>query len=62
MFTFQDYKEMLLDLKSELSEVCTDIGCSGMSTDCPGDSKCSILRKLARFCLKDQKDGKKNKN
>jgi len=34
--------------KKELSEICIMLGCSGMNKECPGDHKCSIIRKIMR--------------
>ena len=34
--------------KSELSELCYLIGCSGVDTTCPGNPKCEILIKLIK--------------
>jgi hypothetical protein len=34
--------------KRQLSILCNAIGCSGLSTECPGNPKCGILRKIGR--------------
>jgi hypothetical protein len=31
---------------NNLSEICTLIGCSGLSKDCPGNPDCPILKKV----------------
>ena len=32
--------------KNELAEICYAIGCSGMNSNCPGDHRCMIVRKV----------------
>ncbi len=32
--------------REALKEVCLLIGCSGMDTDCPGNPKCGIIKKV----------------
>jgi hypothetical protein len=33
-------------LKSELGEICREIGCSGLNGECPGNPACEIIRKI----------------
>ena len=34
------------DAKAELSQVCYELGCSKLSSACPGDPYCQIIRRL----------------
>lgn len=41
-----DQIDAALGNEGGLKEICEDIGCSGMTSKCPGDPSCSILRKI----------------
>ena len=43
--TIEDLKEVCLTAE-DLKEVCLLIGCSGINSDCPGNPKCQILKKV----------------
>ncbi len=39
----------------EYKKICTAIGCSGVGKNCPGDSHCTIVRKLYKIKIEDIK-------
>jgi len=34
--------------KNALSEICFNLGCSGLDKKCPGNPRCDILRKIIK--------------